>query len=388
MYLFLPISALLYWLGFERGQVLQQRMHAVGNAMVLLLAASIPLSLFVYAVYIMAVHSDAWLDAETRSRSVGITYWISQAWYFVISLRIAHALSMRVWPAIGVTVTLAALSLVIQQLWPATLWYVKEPTQEPKPPMQISQELFESQNKLLQTQLDSLASQREAQHDVYLLTYAPYAPEDVFWKESEMVRSVIGQRFDAAQRGISLLNNPATTATHAWATPLNLQRALQAIAAKMNREQDVLLLYLTSHGAKDFKLASHHWPLQTDQLTPQQLAQMLEASGIQHRIIAVSACYSGGWIAPLQTDRSLIMTAADATNTSYGCGTRSELTYFGRAVFDEQLRNQTRSFEQAFVAAVPIIKKREKEAGKDDGFSNPQIFLGQKIRAVLQELEN
>jgi hypothetical protein len=80
------------------------------------------------------------------------------------------------------------------------------------------------------------------------------------------------------------------------------------------------------------------------------------------------------------------MTAADAQHTSFGCGRRSELTFFGRAVFDEQLRN-TRSFEQAFAAAVPVIRQREDEAGKDDGFSNPQISVGEKIRPVLRELE-
>jgi hypothetical protein len=64
----------------------------------------------------------------------------------------------------------------------------------------------------------------------------------------------------------------------------------------------------------------------------------------------------------------------------------SELTYFGRAMFDEQLRD-THSFEQAFANAVPIIKQREIDAGKDDGFSNPQISVGSGIRPLLQNLE-
>ena len=80
------------------------------------------------------------------------------------------------------------------------------------------------------------------------------------------------------------------------------------------------------------------------------------------------------------------MTAADATHTSYGCGTRSELTFFGRAVFHEQLR-QTHSFTEAFAKAVPVIAQREVEAGKADGFSNPQIRVGKQITPVLQALE-
>jgi hypothetical protein len=79
------------------------------------------------------------------------------------------------------------------------------------------------------------------------------------------------------------------------------------------------------------------------------------------------------------------MTAADATHTSYGCGRQSELTFFGRAMYAEQLQ-QTRSFEDAFAAARPVIEQREKEAGKDDGYSNPQISVGPDVRAALQRL--
>ena len=93
-----------------------------------------------------------------------------------------------------------------------------------------------------------------------------------------------------------------------------------------------------------------------------------------------------GWIEPLATDSTLIMTAADATHTSYGCGRLSELTFFGRAVFHEQLRH-THSFTEAFAKAVPLIQQREVEAGKADGFSNPQIRVGPQITPVLQALE-
>jgi hypothetical protein len=120
-------------------------------------------------------------------------------------------------------------------------------------------------------------------------------------------------------------------------------------------------------------------------LTPQEVREALDAAGIRHRVIAISACYSGGWIEPLATEHSLVMTAADAEHTSYGCGRLSELTFFGRAVFNEELR-KSRSFEAAFAAAVPLIRQREIEAGKDDGFSNPQIKVGERIRPVLERL--
>ena len=87
-------------------------------------------------------------------------------------------------------------------------------------------------------------------------------------------------------------------------------------------------------------------------------------------------------------DDTLVMTAADADHTSYGCGRGSELTYFGRAMFDEQLRNQTFSFEAAHAAARRLIDEREKQAGKSDGYSNPQIRVGAAMRERLAMLES
>jgi hypothetical protein len=170
-----------------------------------------------------------------------------------------------------------------------------------------------------------------------------------------------------------------------WATPRNLRRAIDAVAQRMDREQDLLVIYMTSHGARDFQLAAAHPPLQVDGISPGELRTALDDAGIRHRVIAISACYSGGWVGPLASDTTLVMTAADAEHTSYGCGQLSELTFFGRAMFAEQLRS-THSFEDAFAAAVPVIRQREIDAGKSDGFSNPQISVGERIRPLLKSL--
>ena len=250
----------------------------------------------------------------------------------------------------------------------------------------LTQAVFEAQHPLLEQQLDALAPQRAEVADVYGLVFAPYAGEEVFRRESTMVSALLQERFAAKGRVIHLLNHAETAATHAWATPQNLQRAIAGLAQRMDRDNDVLVIYMTSHGARNHELAAAHWPLQVPPATPEMLRTALDEAGIRNRVIAVSACYSGGWIEPLATDSTLIMTAADATHTSYGCGTRSELTFFGRAVFNEQLR-QTHSFTQAFEKAVPLIAQREVEAGKADGFSNPQIHVGTQIAQVLQALE-
>lgn len=251
----------------------------------------------------------------------------------------------------------------------------------------LSQAVFENQQVLWDRQVQALPAGRDGVVDVYGLVFAPYASENVFRRESTMVSTLLQERFDAQGRVVHLLNHAETADTHAWATPQNLQRAIAALAQRMDRDSDVLVIYMTSHGARNHELAASHWPLEVPPVTPEMLRAMLDEAGIRHRVIAVSACFSGGWIEPLATDSSLIMTAADATHTSYGCGTRSELTFFGRAVFHEQLR-QTHSFTEAFAKAVPVIAQREVEAGKQDGFSNPQIHVGAQIVPVLRALEH
>ena len=263
----------------------------------------------------------------------------------------------------------------------------EEPLPEEEPPhLALSQAVFEGQQALWHGQVDALLPERPGVVDVYGLVFAPYADENVFRRESTMVSTLLQERFDARGRVIHLLNHADTAATHAWATPENLQRAVAALGARMDRENDVLVIYMTSHGARNHELAAANWPLEVAPATPEMLRAALDAAGIRNRVIAVSACYSGGWIAPLSTDNTLVMTAADATHTSYGCGTRSALTFFGRAVFDEQLRT-THSFADAFAKAVALIAQREVEAGKADGFSNPQIRVGPQIAPVLRALE-
>lgn len=289
----------------------------------------------------------------------------------------------------GAIALVCALSLASTWADPMRLWYPDESNHAAAGggPMKLTQELFEDQAATLDLRLAATLPQRPGVVDVYALTFAPYADEDVFLRESRMVAGVMAERFDAKGRTVQLINHRSTQREWPWATTLNLQRAIEHVAKRMDREEDILFVHLTSHGAHSGLLASSFWPLTTEALTPAMLKAMLDAAGIRHRIVSVSACYSGSWIEPLAGEHTLVMTAADAEHTSYGCGRGSELTYFGRAMFDEQLRSKTLSFEVAHAEARRVIEQREKRAGKDDGDSNPQIKVGEGMRRHLQRLE-
>lgn len=300
-------------------------------------------------------------------------------WAAVAQWRAAQALLKHRGAMAALVLSVTAVN-VISALWlRSSPWEYNYASEPPKPRLELSQSVFEQQQSLFRSQVENLLPSDGAKPQVYGLVYAPYEG-DVFMRENQLVTGVMASRFGAEGRTLSLLNHATATATTPWATPTNLERALNSIGEKMNRDQDVLLLYLTSHGGRDHKLASEHWPLNVPELTAVEVRTMLDRAGIRYSAVLISACYSGGWIEPLQADTHLVMTAADKDHTSYGCGGQSELTFFGRAMFDEELRHSS-SFEQAFARAVPRIKQREIEAGKDDGFSNPQLAVGPGFRA-------
>ena len=378
------ITALLAWLAFDERWT--HHTGRVGTALGLLLASSLPITVVGHSLLHISSATDGTSAQGLMAWVAYVMYWVVVLWAALVTLRIYRLLDMTWKRALALTVVTSAMSIVFQTHFYPQAWRpAYDPESATRKLMRLDQELFESQSRLLDAKIGAIANQDPNKPELYAIVYAPYAQEDVFMKEAAMVQGVLESSFAAKGRVISLVNNIQTTQTLAWATPRNLERSIQAIAKKMDKDNDVLLIYMTSHGASDFKLASNHWPLEVPALTPQDLASFLQQAGIKHRVVAISACYSGGWIDPLKADDALVMTAADATHTSYGCGSRSELTFFGRAMFDEALR-KTHSFEAAFASAVPVIKQREEEAGKSDGFSNPQISVGAAIKPVLGAL--
>jgi hypothetical protein len=347
--------------------------------------ALVPINLIGEALYVVTARNELprwWIHGAGFA---WITYVGYCAWFAGATWRTAKAVNRSTWAAVGLVLFALVVMFLNSTLLRTRDWepVYREYNANDHKTLSLSQEVFETQQKLLSDALRAIRPHEGRQRQIYGLIYAPYS-QDVFLRESAMVQEVLEQRFGAQSRVVRLVNHPTTATDIPWATNRNLERGLEAIAKAMDTESDVLVLYLTSHGGADFTLATHHWPLDVNTLTATQLRSTLDKLGIRNRVIAVSACYSGGWIEPLKSDNTLIMTAADRDHTSFGCGSRSTLTYFGRAVFDEQLRKSV-SFEDAFNAAVPIIAQRESDAKKDDGFSNPQISVGKDIRLVLDE---
>jgi hypothetical protein len=115
-------------------------------------------------------------------------------------------------------------------------------------------------------------------------------------------------------------------------------------------------------------------------LTPSHLAEMLNETGVRHKVVIISACYSGVFIPRLADADTLVITAADARHASFGCADKAKWTYFGDAFFNLALR-RAKSLKDAFLLARSLVLKRELRQGFDP--SNPQMAGGGNVEPLL-----
>jgi hypothetical protein len=242
-----------------------------------------------------------------------------------------------------------------------------------------AEEAFYQQPRLLERALQALKPQRGGATDLYFVGVGGDAEQSVFLKEVRAVEAMMAQRFGAAGRSIALINSYRSAMDYPVASVTALQQSLRRIGELMDRDDDILFLFLTSHGSSEHEFVLDFWPLRFKPLTPQVLKRMLDEAGIRWRVIVVSACYSGGYIGPLQDEQTVVISAAAADKSSFGCSDENDWTYFGRAFFQEALRDDG-DLEQAFKSARRTIAQREEEE-EIDAASDPQIAAAPKMLA-------
>jgi hypothetical protein len=238
--------------------------------------------------------------------------------------------------------------------------------------------VVQAQPALMRAEIASLAPQRKGITDVYALGIAGWADQDVFLKELDGGLQAIASVLPIKDRTIRLVNNRDTLANIPVADFENFAAAVHGIGNVMDKDEDVLVLLMTSHGEQTgFALELFG---DVSELTPQQITSTLDKEGIKNRVIIVSACYSGIFVPPLQNDNTIVMTAADAKDTSFGCAPERDWTYFGDAFFRQSLYPGA-DFENAFDHARVLIEGWELMDRVHP--SNPQGSFGP---AVVEKL--
>lgn len=366
--------------------VAAQRLLAPGSGIAPIAAAlvafSIPVELCHGALEWLAqwrrfeVLSD-YLSAPHYYRFFG--WWVAASLVFLLRLQ-AHNFSRRV------GIVLLFLALVATPLWffqRGDLWASGEGGNE-SGALTIDDEVLGAQQRLLEGELSRLRHGRPGVTDLYFVGFAGDASQDVFLKELTVTRQTFDGRFGTAGRSVLLVNNPQSATALPFATVGNLERALARVGEVMNRDEDVLFLYLSSHGSRDHELAVSNSPLELKQVTPELLKRLLVKSGIRYKVVVVSACFSGGFVEPLRDAGSLVITASDATHESFGCGFGENFTWFGESFVGQALK-ETFSFTKAFEKSRETIGKWEEERGETP--SNPQIWIGDRVLPVLERLQ-
>lgn len=236
--------------------------------------------------------------------------------------------------------------------------------------------------RLIDAAVAAMTAQRPGHPDLYVLGFAGDGHERVFRNEVLYLETVAARRLDADGRTLSLVNHADSlgASPRPLATAANLRRAVAGIGAAMDRDEDLLLLYLASHGSVDHALSLRLYPVIEGGLRPAEIRRALDLSGIRHRVIVVSACFSGGFLPALRDPGTLVVTASRHDRTSFGCGVASVATYFGRAWLVEGM-NQGTSFVAAYDHATRTVAARERREGFNP--SLPQIAIGSGIAPRL-----
>jgi Peptidase C13 family len=245
------------------------------------------------------------------------------------------------------------------------------------------EKIYYSQFGLVTMATRRLAHERPGTPDLYFVGFGGDADQDVFLREVQSVRKLFDERFDTKERSVLLVNNLKTVTKLPLANSHNLLAGLDRMSGVMNVNEDVLFLFLTSHGTPDV-LSVNFKPLRMNDLTAKNLKFVLDRSRVKWRVIVVSACYSGSFVDDLKDENSLIITAARGDRVSFGCDHKNDWTNFGRAYFDQALRG-TFSFIDAFPRAAKTVGKWEKEQKLEP--SLPQMHIGAAIKPKLREIE-
>ena len=315
------------------------------------------------------------------------------AWAVVVSIRTVAVALAPERPHRWLRAILGG-ALLASPIWfspliaPIETWWQQPAVQgglDPRYPSPAAEAVLSAQADLLDDALDAFDEEAPEATDLYFVGFAGDGKENVFRSDVLAARNVMDERWGAKGRSIALINNPRTLLEYPIATVTNLRATLNEIGAVINPDEDVVMVYLASHGTRNHTLEVSLPPLELAQITPATLRTLLDEAGIRWRIIVVSACYSGAYVEALEDEQTVVMTASKADRASFGCGHLSDGTYFGEALFQQGFA-KANSIPEAFDIARKRVAEREKAAGHEPP-SEPQMSIGSAIADKLRELD-
>lgn len=143
-----------------------------------------------------------------------------------------------------------------------------------------------------------------------------------------------------------------------------------------SRAPDGCLIYFTSHGTPDGIV------IDQDVMGPDKFDKIVQnACGAKPSVIVMSSCFSGQFVPGLEGENRMVLSAARADRTSFGCGELDQYTFF----------------DDCFLRALPMagdfpklgdltrqcVAFREKQLNATPP-SEPQLSVGPKVGAAFK----
>jgi hypothetical protein len=252
-------------------------LKGIAACFVLWLLSSLPATLAYQGM--IAAFAQGWIRNSVFSSPW--SYWGFYGLFFAWGVGTAVLL---VWRFAGLTWRAVVFALALLASTSLMLWQFEARTwqqdyaargDDDRPRLQLSQQTFEEQQALWEKTMAASGSRRAARRHrrlrpgVRALRRGRRVPARKHHGQPTCWRSASTPRAACC----TWSTTPPPRKRLPWATPLNLQRAIDAIAQRMDRDKDVLVVYMTSHGASDFQLAAAHPPLEVPPSAPASCAR-------------------------------------------------------------------------------------------------------------------
>jgi hypothetical protein len=196
------------------------------------------------------------------------------------------------------------------------------------------------------------------------------------WSENDVVE-LAGELQSASQyRVVPAFASNVASARRLYpiADDATIAALVGSVAAQAGPD-DIVFVDISSHGAHQV-LARKVGNNAPTTLSSRELARRLAPLAGHRTVIVVSACYSGSLINDLRAPERIIITAARADRSSFGCAPGNRHTLFGGAEL-RAFAEPDRSLHQVFTAIRDDVARMESEQRYQP--SEPQVWVGADV---------
>lgn len=260
---------------------------------------------------------------------------------------------------------------------------IPTPCDQPRPKDAVV-DIWGAQDTLIGKCLAQIPAPEAGRPNIYAVAVSPHGTQNLFSREARTALQRLSAKYGGTATGGTLLSNaPVDIMQVPNATQQTIAQVLADIGARMAPSpDDVLILYLVSHGRPDAVLQTAlpgNVPILA--ISADSTAAALAQAHIRKRVIIISACFAASWIPALANDDTIVVTAARADRTSFGCAEDRPLTYFGDAFLNGPLAHGA-SLAESFEGARKTVTQLELSQKLLP--SEPQMFVGKNMQAFWQ----